>query len=145
MYIVDSEWGSLIMPDVLDVLFVDIPTRWRRECVAAFLLFLGEKMITTYLLSKMTTDETTVARLVADMVVMTTLFNDSLSLDRGIGQVFDKIVKYLTEQRDKDRFFRTIWTTLSTQIQYRELQVSNDDIMRIFEAFGCFVTGIAYM
>ncbi len=97
-----SWWKEQMLVSVLDQLFC-VPSPWRRENVAGFLLFCSEKLILEYLQRKLDksgdgksvfsrgNNVRLVARLLVDMIVVSYRFDNELSRDRGIGKIFDSV------------------------------------------------------
>jgi len=153
-------WKSEMCVDVVDALFVT-PKPWLRQNEAGFLLFCSESLIIHYFRTKLQRGlRAKVAQQLAQMVLVSQKFDNELCHERGIGKVFDAIVREAmaiakshkikeeaakgseeaeTWCQDTTNFSTLVWNNFVEDVVQAEEEDEDIESIEIIRSFGAHV------
>merc|ERR1712029_56363 len=132
-------WRSEMSVAVIDALF-QTPEPWVSQNRAGFLLFCSEALITHYLRTKLQKGfDCLVAAQLAQLVLVSQKFDKKLSHEKGIGKVFDAIIRERKgiEEPGHNAFssFSTkVWNGFVEEAEEEEGDVDSTEMIRSFGA-----------
>jgi len=133
-----KNWKRTYAAQVIEEMFT-IPQKWKRENVAGFLLFCSEGLILHFIQSKLKTGKEEQIKqagsILVDMVVISHKFDNTIEPDKGIGKVFDIISAY-PKSESQTIFFKSIWQSITTEIQERVLDLEDGEHIEVLKNLG---------
>merc|ERR1712029_463678 len=134
-------WESEMSVAVIDELF-QIPKPWVSQNRAGFLLFCSEALVTHYLGTKLQKGfDCLVAAQLAQLVLVSQKFDNELSHERGIGKVFDAIIRETKgiEEPGHTAFSTLVWNNFVEDVVQTEEEEEDVESIEMIRSFGAHV------